>query len=92
VERAILKADPRLLASIGKALPAFRAQVAHKRIAAAAVAAGWFDCGEKLTSEELQRLLRAVTTQITGALKGLGERPPTPESLRAALRKAMDEG
>jgi hypothetical protein len=50
-------------------------------------AINWFEKGEKLSGDTIDRLTRKVTGQLLDAFKSLGKRRPS----KAALKKQVEE-
>jgi uncharacterized protein (DUF697 family) len=51
----------------------------------------WFEKGQKLSSESLRRLTRALTTSMLDTLKSLGKRKPSRQTLEARIAEALQE-
>jgi GTPase len=54
-------------------------------------AATWFEKGEKVSNETLNRMTRALTQQLLQSLKGLGKRKPSKETLQQTIEQALDQ-
>ena len=50
----------------------------------------WFETGQKLSSEALKKLTRAMTTYLLDTLKGLGKRKPGQKRLRERITQALE--
>lgn len=50
----------------------------------------WFEKGEKLSSEALQKLTRAMTTNLLETLKSLGKRKPDQKGLRERITQTLE--
>ncbi|MBL8055443.1 MAG: GTP-binding protein [Anaerolineales bacterium] len=55
-------------------------------------AAVWFERGEKLTGDSLQKLTRSLTDTLLGSLKSLGGRRPDKAGLEQRLRETLEAG
>jgi len=51
----------------------------------------WFEKGQKLSSETLKRLTRAMTASMLDTLKSLGKRKPSRQALEARIRGSLQE-
>src|SRR5271157_578439 len=51
----------------------------------------WFEKGQKLSSESIKRLTRALTASMLDTLKSLGKRKPSRQALEARIAEALQE-
>jgi small GTP-binding protein len=51
----------------------------------------WFEKGQKLSSETLKKLTRAMTASMLDTLKSLGKRKPSRKELEARIRGSLQE-
>lgn len=54
-------------------------------------AAQWFEKGEKVSAESLNRMTREVTAKLLESLKGLGKKRPGKEKLRDVIAESLEE-
>lgn len=54
-------------------------------------AAAWFERGERVTGEALKHSMRDLTRYLLEALRGLGQRKPSKQSLRERVADALEE-
>lgn len=54
-------------------------------------AANWFEKGERLSGETINRLTKSVTAELLKSLKSLGKRKPKKEALQAAISSSLDQ-
>ena len=50
----------------------------------------WFETGEKLSRDALQRLTREITSYLLDVLKGIGKRKPGKSTLKERLTEALE--
>lgn len=60
-------------------------------VAMGVAAAVWFERGERLSQETLNRLTRELTGQLLDTLKNLGSRRPSRKTLRQRIESALEE-
>jgi uncharacterized protein (DUF697 family) len=58
-------------------------------VAMGVAAAAWFERGERLSHDTLNRLTRELTAYFLEALKGLGKRRPSRASLKERIEQAL---
>jgi GTPase len=51
----------------------------------------WFESGEKISAEALNRMTRKVTAQMVDALKGLGKKQPSREKIQEVVANSLKE-
>ena len=54
-------------------------------------AAIWFERGEKLSTETLNKLTRQISAALMSSLKDLGKRKPGKKRLQDRITQALDE-
>ncbi len=54
-------------------------------------AAQWFEKGEKVSAESLNRMTRDVTAKLLESLKGLGKKRPDKKKLRDSVAESLQE-
>jgi uncharacterized protein (DUF697 family) len=54
-------------------------------------AAQWFEKGEKVSAESLNRMTREVTAKLLESLKGLGKKRPDKKKLRDVIAESLEE-
>lgn len=54
-------------------------------------AAQWFEKGERVSTESLNRMTREVTAKLLESLKGLGRKRPDKQKLRDAIAQSLEE-
>ena len=60
-------------------------------IAMGYAASVWFDTGERLSNEALKTLTSSLTNRLVEALRGIGKRKPSKETLQVTIEKSLDE-
>jgi len=51
----------------------------------------WFERGERLTSDTLKQITKAVTSYLLDSLRGLGQRKPSKQGLQERIKEALEK-
>jgi hypothetical protein len=50
----------------------------------------WFERGDRISSETLNKMTQSMTKYLLDALKNLGKKKPSRETLREQIEKALE--
>lgn len=54
-------------------------------------AVNWFEKGERLSSETLNKMTRTITAELLNSLKTLGKRKPSKDLLQESIEKSLED-